>query len=186
MQFNHTPQSAEERLAERSVRRTALRGAWGIVAFWLLMLGGMYLVFDRIEARREASLAPWLGEAGELVIPRGRDGHFRVTGHVNGRPVDFLVDTGATLVTISEGLAREAGLRGGRPATFRTANGELPGRVLRAVPVEAGGLSAGGTDVAIGLLGHDESMALLGQSFLYRFDIEIGRDRMILRRRPAS
>jgi aspartyl protease family protein len=190
MQFNRQapPDAGDERAAredERSVRRTALRGAWGIVAFWLAMLAGMYLIFDQVESRKQVTLAAHVGAAGELVIPRGRDGHFRVSGTVNGQPVQFLVDTGASLVTVSEGLAQAAGLRGGQPASFRTANGELPGRVVRGVPVEAGGAHVGKVNVAVGLVGRDEEMALLGQNFLYRFDIAIGRNEMVLRPRTS-
>lgn len=190
MQFNRqAPRGAGDERArdddERSVRRTALRGAWGIVAFWLALLSGMYLVFDHVESRKQATLAAQVSAAGELVIPRGRDGHFRVPGTVNGQPVQFLVDTGASLVTVSDGLAQAAGLRGGQPASFKTANGELPGRVVRGVPVEAGGLHLGSVNVAVGLVGRDENMALLGQNFLYRFDISIGRNEMTLKPRPS-
>ena len=57
-----------------------------------------------------------------------KDGHFYASGSINGRPVNFLVDTRATLVTVSETFAREAGLSSGIPTVFRTANGDLQGR----------------------------------------------------------
>jgi aspartyl protease family protein len=174
---------ARGQLEERSVRRTALRGAYGVVAFWLVLMAVLYGVFSHFEKSRQARFAPYTLASGELVIPRGRDGHFRVPGSVNGHPVQFLVDTGASLVTVSEGFARAAGLRGGVPVTFRTANGELPGRVLREIPVEAGGMSPGTVRVAVGLVGHDDAMALLGQSFLSRFDIGIRGKEMVLRAR---
>lgn len=185
MQFNRRAPRGTDADDERSVRRTALRGAWGIVAFWLAMLSGMYLIFDHVESRKQLTLTPHLGTAGELIIPRGIDGHFRIPGTVNGEPVRFLVDTGASLVTVSEGLAQAAGLRGGQPASFRTANGEVPGRIVRGVPVEAGGLHVGSVNVAVGLSGRDDEMALLGQNFLYRFDIAIGRNEMILKPRAS-
>src|SRR5690606_38390475 len=76
MQFNRQapPDAGDERAAredERSVRRTALRGAWGIVAFWMAMLAGMYLIFGQVESRKQVTLAAHVGAAGELVIPRG-------------------------------------------------------------------------------------------------------------------
>ncbi|NLD68031.1 MAG: clan AA aspartic protease [Limnobacter sp.] len=165
----------------RSVRRTARRGAFGVLAFWLLLMGVLYLGFDLVEQWRGSRYEPYSLASGELMIPRGRDGHFRVPGTVNGEPVLFLVDTGASLVTVSEAFARRAGLHGGRAVTFRTANGEMPGRLLNGIPVEAGGMSPGGVRVAIGLVDLDDDMALLGQSFLSRFDIEIGSKGMVLR-----
>ncbi len=120
------------------------------------------------------------GGSGELVIPRGPDGHFRVDGRINGQAVSFLVDTGATSVTVSEAFAQRAGLAGGQPVVFQTANGALPGRVLRQVPMQAGHLAVPGATVAVGMVGKPAEMALLGQSFLAQFDIQILRDEMRL------
>jgi aspartyl protease family protein len=156
-----------------------------MLAFWLLIMAGLYLVFDRLEQRQQARLLPQAGATGELVIPRGRDGHFRVPGRVNGQPVLFLVDTGASVVTVSESLARQAGLADGQPVTFQTANGRLQGRIVRQVPVAAGHLFLPGTEVAVGLVGLDNAHGLLGQSFLSRFNIDIAADQMVLRLRRA-
>lgn len=167
----------------RSVASTARRGALGMLAFWLVVMAVLYAAFGQIDKRRQAKLAPYVLISGELVIPRGDDGHFHVSGTVNGHPVQFLVDTGASLVTVSEGFARQAGLKGGESVTFRTANGALQGRVLRSVPVAAGSMSLGDVSVAVGLVDHDHSMALLGQSFLSRFNVELNQREMILRAR---
>ncbi|PZO13676.1 MAG: TIGR02281 family clan AA aspartic protease [Burkholderiales bacterium] len=163
-----------------NVARTARRGALGIVVFWLALMGVLYLVFDRLEQRRETGDQAYASELGELVIPRSRDGHFRVQGQVNGQVVTFLVDTGASIVTVSEDFARRASLEGGQSVTFQTANGPLQGRVLRQVPVQVGHLGLGGTSVAVGLVGLDADKALLGQSFLSRFDIQILQGEMRL------
>ena len=162
------------------VHRTVRRGAWGITAFWLLLLGLLFLGFDHFEQQRVAAYQAHEGGAGELVIPRGPDGHFRVDGRVNGNAVSFLVDTGATSVTVSEALARRAGLEGGQSVVFQTANGTLPGRLLRQVPVQAGHLALPGVTVAVGMVGKQPEVALLGQSFLSRYDIQILRNEMRL------
>lgn len=163
-----------------SVAQTARRGALGIAAFWLALMGLLYLGFEHVEQRREAGSQPFANAQGELVIPRGRDGHFRVAGQVNGQAVTFLVDTGASSVTVSEDFARRANLEGGQNVTFQTANGPLQGRVVRQVPVQAGHLGLNGTTVAVGLVGLDNDKALLGQSFLSRFDIQILQGEMRL------
>jgi aspartyl protease family protein len=163
-----------------NVAQTARRGALGIVVFWLALMGALYLAFDHFEQGRAAGNQPYANEQGELVIPRGRDGHFRVQGQVNGQAVTFLVDTGASTVTVSEAFARRANLEGGQSVTFQTANGPLQGRVLRQVPVQAGHLGLNGTTVAVGLVGLDNDKALLGQSFLSRFDIQMLQGEMRL------
>jgi aspartyl protease family protein len=71
----------------------------------------------------------------------------------------------------------------GVPITFRTANGELPGRVVQGVPVTVGPVAVSGVRVGVGLVGGDADDALLGQSFLSQFDITLGRDQMVLRKR---
>ncbi|MDP3202842.1 MAG: TIGR02281 family clan AA aspartic protease, partial [Hydrogenophaga sp.] len=61
-----------------NVAQTARRGALGIVVFWLALMGMLYLAFDHFEQGRAAGNQAYSNEQGELVIPRGRDGHFRV------------------------------------------------------------------------------------------------------------
>lgn len=163
-----------------SVHRTVRRGAWGITGFWLLLLGLLFLGFDHLEKRRTAGYQAHEGSGGELVIPREPDGHFYVAGRVNGQAVSFLVDTGATSVTVSEAFAQRAGLTGGQPVTFQTANGTLPGRLLREVPVQAGHLALPGVTVAVGMVGKPPEVALLGQNFLSRYDIQILQKEMRL------
>ena len=151
---------------------------------WLALGGVMYWGFEYVEQSRQAKLRPYTGGAGELVIPRQRDGHFHVQGEVNRQPVTFLVDTGASHVSVSQALADRAGLPQGAPITLSTANGTRAGQLVRGVPVRAGSLVLNDASVSVGLSGLPADQALLGQSFLKHFDVEIGRDTMVLRRRP--
>jgi aspartyl protease family protein len=144
----------------------------------------LYVVFERIEHKRQASFKPYALTSGELVIPRQLDGHFHVMGEVNRQPVSFLVDTGASHVSVSDALAAQAGLPEGQAITLSTANGERPGQLVRSVPVRAGHLVLNDTTVIVGLVGLPPDQALLGQAFLKHFDIEINSDKMVLRPRP--
>ena len=168
---------------ERSMSSTVRIGAFWILIVWVGLGAALYAGFSHFEDQRKARLAPYTTEQGEIVITRSKDGHFRLPGTVNGRPVDFLVDTGASLVTVNARFAQQAGLEGGKGVTFNTANGPMAGRVLRDVPVTAGSLAVGGTDVGVGLETGQDSVALLGQSFLSRFDIELKANQMVLRLR---
>jgi len=164
--------------------QTARWGALAIAAVWMAIAGALYWGFEYFEQSRQAKLRPYSRGAGELVIPRQRDGHFHVRGEINRQPVTFLVDTGASHVSVSQALAEQAGLPQGAPMTLSTANGTRPGQLVRGVPVRAGDLVLNDASISVGLSGMPIDQALLGQSFLKHFDVEIGRDTMVLRRRP--
>jgi len=179
----HTALAAGSSLPMLTPAQTTRRATLAIMAFWLAVMGVLYLVFDRMEQRRQIAQMPQMNAGGELVIQRGRDGHFRLPGTVNGRPVQFLVDTGASVVSVSEAFAQEAGLGRGQPTTFRTANGTRPGRIVSDVAVSAGGARVPAVRVGVGLSGMGPDEALLGQSFLSRFEVNINGPQMIMRPR---
>ena len=154
-------------------------GPVGVVAFWLVIMGLLYVAMNHYLKPKPVIVSA----SGDLVIPRARDGHFYAAGSINGQPVNFLVDTGATLVTVSEKFAREAGLSTGVPTVFRTANGNLQGRVVSDVPLTIGPIDVSGVKIGVGLAGHEVGAALLGQSFLSKFDVALNGEQMILRKR---
>ena len=167
----------------RSPASTLRRSTLALVAFWLLVAGALYAGFSWFEARERAALEPYTETSGELVIPRQRDGHFYVRGEINHQPVMFLVDTGASSVAITNQVARAANLPEGRRVTVNTAGGQRDARLVHGVPVKAGPLVHNDTTVTVGLdMGAPEG-ALLGQSFLRRFDVQISGDRMTIRPR---
>ena len=167
----------------RSPASTLRRSTLAMMAFWLALAGALYAGFSWYEQRQRAALEPYVEGGGELVIPRQRDGHFYVRGEINHQPVAFLVDTGASSVAISSAVARAAQLPEGRQITVRTANGTREARLVHGVPVKAGPLVHNDTSVTVGLdMGAPEG-ALLGQSFLRHFDVQILSDRMVLRQR---
>jgi aspartyl protease family protein len=100
----------------------------------------------------------------ELRIPIGDDGHFYVDATVNGQPVRFMVDSGASTTTISTTDARKAGMEfGSRRAVVNTANG--PTQVIQSY---AGRLDIGSisrTDFPVDISQQDD-MNLLGMNFL--------------------
>ena len=155
-------------------------GTLGILAFWLAVMAGLYLAMDYVRQPRAAVVAA----DGALVIARGSDGHFHVAGSINGQPVRFMVDTGASLIAVSDALAQQAGLQGGQVTQFRTANGVRSGRVVAAQSVAVGAFVVSGLRVGTGYTGEAAGDALLGQNFLQHFEVQIQRERMVLRPHP--
>ena len=168
-----TPKSPAPKRAPRQT------GLLPMLLFWLLVMGLVYgLMTHYLKPKQTRVLAN-----GDLVIPRAQDGHFYTPGTINGREVVFLVDTGASLVSVSESLAQAASIRGGVRTTFYTANGARPGRVVSGVDVSVGPMRVTNLKVGVGLNMGDDTQALLGQSFLSKFDISLNQNQMILRAR---
>ena len=150
-----------------------------MMIFWCVVMGILYGLMTHYLKPKQAQVM----SNGDLVINRSHDGHFYTTGKINGREAKFLVDTGATLVGVSESFARKAFILGGTPATFKSANGNHPGRIVDGLGVTIGPVRVTNVKVGVGLRMDDEDQALLGQSFLSKFDITMNKDQMILRPR---
>jgi aspartyl protease family protein len=112
------------------------------------------------------------------------DGQFLTRGAVNGRPVNFIVDTGATLLALSRPEATRIGVdySGGRPAKVQTASGEAHGWRVSLASVCVGEVTVRDVD-AIVIDGDAPRVGLLGMSFLNRFDMHRQGSALLLRRR---
>lgn len=150
-----------------------------MMIFWCAVMGLLYMLMTHYLKPKQAQVLA----NGDLVINRSQDGHFYTTGKVNGKEAKFMVDTGASLVTVSEEFAQKAFILGGVSTTFKTANGDRLGRVVEGVGVSIGPVRVTNVKVGVGLHADDESEALLGQSFLSKFDITMGKNQMVLRSR---
>jgi len=123
--------------------------------------------------------------AGTSTVTLSADarGQFVTSGTVNGRPVNFLVDTGATLTTLSRAEATRIGLdySGSRPATAQTPNGVVHGWRVSLGSVRVGNVTVHDVD-AIVIDNDTLPVGLLGMSFLGRFDMQRQGSTLVLRR----
>jgi aspartyl protease family protein len=106
--------------------------------------------------------------SGRLSIPHNARGHFETEGRIDGQRIDFMVDTGASMIALNETSAARFGLRPSRGeynATVTTANGTVKGARTRIAMVDVGGLVVRDVDA---MVLPDEALSenLLGLSFL--------------------
>jgi aspartyl protease family protein len=118
--------------------------------------------------------------AREIVIVGGPGGHFVADGAINGRPVRFMVDTGATMVTLSQAEAERIGLdyRSGQRGVSQTANGSVESHQMTLARVRVGEVELAhvGAVVVPAQMPH----VLLGNSFLARLQMRREADVMRL------
>ncbi|MBR1195425.1 TIGR02281 family clan AA aspartic protease [Bradyrhizobium sp. AUGA SZCCT0240] len=130
----------------------------------------------------KAQVATTVAQASgrSISIPRDARGHFQTDGRIDGQRVDFMVDTGASLVALNEKSAARFGLRPSRGdynATVTTANGTIKAARTRIAMIDLGGIVVRDVDA---MVLPDEALSenLLGLSFLSklkRFEYANGR-----------
>lgn len=147
----------------------------------VLRVDGMTQTLPLVSNR---SLVASTGRSESVTLSADAGGHFYASGSINGRSVRFLVDTGATLTTLSRADARRVGLdyRGGTPAKVMTGNGEVSGWRVSLDSVRVGDATV--RDVEAFVVDNDAlPVGLLGMSFLDRFDMHRQGSTLVLRHR---
>src|ERR1700752_2140662 len=120
-------------------------------------------------ARNEATVGAAMPVGNRSIsIPRDARGHFQTDARIDGQRIDFMVDTGASVVALNEKSAARFGLRPSRSdynATVSTANGTIRAARTRIAMMDVGGLIVRDVDA---MVLPDEALAenLLGLSFL--------------------
>jgi aspartyl protease family protein len=123
-------------------------------------------VLQRLRA--EATGAP-VQQGEEIRIPMAIDGHFWVDGEINGEPVKFLVDSGATMTTVGRDTARRTGvdISESRDQMVRTGNGIIRVASGRADSLEVGPIARQGMLLHVA---DTEDLNVLGMNFLSTLD----------------
>ena len=125
------------------------------------------------------------GERGHITLYAETNGHFHADGLINGVPVRFLVDTGATTIALSSDTAKRMGLdykKVGRPGLASTASGTVTIFSLKLNSVQIGSITLHNVDAGV-IEGLHPREALLGMSFLGRLEMKRDGNRMDLTQR---
>lgn len=130
-----------------------------------------------------ASYAPAAHPSVTLVADG--QGHFITTGAINGAPLKFLVDTGATMISMSQADAKRAGINflKGEPGYSSTANGVAQVYKVKLDNVRIGGIVLDNVDGLVHAGASGLPFALLGMSFLNRVEMKRDGTQMTLTKR---
>ncbi|MCV6593157.1 MAG: TIGR02281 family clan AA aspartic protease [Silicimonas sp.] len=152
--------------------------AWGMILLGLVAGYGLWEDVRRDIAPRQTVSA----DGGAIEVPRGPGGHFFLTVNVQGTPLEFIVDTGATDVVLTLDDARAVGLDPDNLpflGSARTANGPVKTAFTTVEFMAVGPARYDRVQVAVN--GGEMEESLLGMTFLSRFDkIEISNGSLIL------
>jgi aspartyl protease family protein len=123
------------------------------------------------------------GGGSRITISGDASGHFQTSGQINGRAVTFLVDTGATLISMGQAEAERLGLdyRKGQRIGLRTANGDTVGWRVALDSVRVGDVEVFNVEAVVQPAALP--VVLLGNSFLTRFQMKRENDTLTLQRR---
>jgi len=154
-------------------------------ALWaLIFLGAIAAVGLWEDIRQTVRPSQSVVSDTRIELPRAPDGHYYLTAQVEGTPVRFVVDTGASQIVLSRSDATRAGIDTGAlvyTGRARTANG-----TVRTAPVRLDRLAIGpieDRDVRAVVNEGDMDGSLLGMDYLRRFSrVEIADDRLVLTR----
>lgn len=139
---------------------------------WIIILGLFYLLFeDQLQQKENPNYNLSLNQTNEpVVLKRNRQGHYLAPGTINGAQVIFLLDTGATEISIPGQLADDLNLKPGRASYASTANGTIKVYNTRLSSVALGGLEMQNINAHINPHMQGNTV-LLGMSYLQHLEI---------------
>ena len=175
--------SSEPPQAQRRLGRTF------ILIAWLLALGLLTLFFSKVldeQRNPNQQVRSQIQADGvrEVQLRRNRFGHYVTSGEINGQRVEFLLDTGASDVSVPADLARRLGLKAGQPRYYETANGTITAYTTRLDRLRIGDIELRDVAASINPGVQDELGILLGMSVLKRLEFTQRGDTLTLRQYP--
>jgi aspartyl protease family protein len=135
-----------------------------------------------VESEKPVVVQNFHWYAGETVLERAADGHFYAEASVDGQPVLFLVDTGASTVALTGDDANDLGINwdaGQLRPVGQGASGTVYGVNTTIGELTLGGFR--GRNIQAVIIPEGLPISLLGQSFLKQIEtVEISGDRMVM------
>ncbi len=159
-------------------------GKYMIIGMWVLLVVLLTLMFSNILERQynpNQNLASQQGASGaEVSLKRNKYGHYVASGLINGQPVVFMLDTGATDVAVPAQVADRLGLERGRKRIYQTAKGPAIAYATVLEQVSLGDIQVHNVRASINPHMNNEEV-LLGMSFLKQLEFTQRGDTLTLR-----
>lgn len=150
---------------------------------WICALGLLTLIFGRWEDSQinpnQSPNSQQLGTSTNVTLIANRHHHYLANGQINNQPVTFLLDTGATNVSVPAHLADKLGLKRGQAMTSTTANGDVTVYSTRINRLDLGAITLYDLRGSINP-GMREDEILLGMSALKQLEIRQLGDQLTL------
>jgi aspartyl protease family protein len=156
-----------------------------IIIAWVLIFGLLVWFFGVLETNKRnpnQNVTTQVLSTGkrEVVLQSGSYGHYLATGRINNTEVTFLVDTGASYVSVPEKIAKKVGLQKGAPMLVSTANGTVTVYATTLDEVSIGEIKL--HNIKADINPHMEgNEILLGMSFLRRLSVSHQGDQLTIR-----
>jgi len=159
----------------KQAQETRKIGRHMLLLAWVIALALLALFFSDVLDKQHnpnQQVHTSVNEQGvsQVILQRNRQGHYVSNGQINGEPVVFLLDTGATVVSVPERVAKKLGLRRGPASYAHTANGTITTYATRLDSIGIGNIELQNIAAHINpyMAGHE---ILLGMSFLKRLEL---------------
>lgn len=146
---------------------------------WIILFTGLFLFFYYYD---KSDSTVFVANRSEFILSADKEGHYRINGRINEYPVEFLVDTGATLVAIPQTIATQLHITGRYPVTISTANGEITGSLTRLQQLSFGEFNLKDIKAVI-IPGAADDTILLGMNVLSQFNMVQEGNRLVLKKR---
>jgi len=156
-----------------------------VIMAWIILLGMLTLFFGRFLRQQHNPNEDVVSYSNvdyeEIVLHRNRAGHYIASGKINGKPVEFLLDTGASMVSIPARLEAKLNLQRGPVMEVTTANGTIPVYATRLESIQLGNIVL--TDIRASINPYmDSDEILLGMSFLKDMEFIQQGEKLTIRR----
>jgi len=151
---------------------------------WIVVLGILTVYFSRYLDQQnnpnKALSTSQTNDYKQVQLQRNRYGHYLANGMINSTEVVFLLDTGATDITIPEKIAQKLRLKAGIKIPVQTANGQTVVYATTLDSVSIGEIELHGVDANINPYMQGEEV-LLGMSFLRHLDFAQQGEQLLIR-----